>query len=895
MPAESVRHHGISFLPQVFERAWGQGIVGPLPLRYGILLGLVLVPPLLASLYLEFVAFRGVRWEEHVGHGLIEGFCAFKSLVLFYILHQEYLYSGNRRLRLMSYGFMAMGMVDLFHAVSEPGSHVFVWFHSTAAFLGSAFLVSSVLVPDQRQAAGHGDLRRSWIATAAVGSALALFGLGSSLLAEWIPTMKTEEGFTVFAGVLNALAAANFFLVGLSFLKEFRRGKEPILFVLAVGMFLFAESQALFPLSRLWDMTWWAWHGIKTGIYMGIMLGLAYEYTLTFKELESSRREKARLHEELLRRHQDLSTLHSVLRDITSTIDLDTVLSLITEKMAKALGIPRVVLYMLDAERRRLRVRAEHHDGGKTTLVGFECDLAAHPFICQALETRAPVRSEAIQADLADSLPEGLLRREVQTRSIRAALYLPMAVKETVLGFIVLPRYGSRPAFTEEEVRLAQAMADQAAVAVEHARLFDQIQRAGEFKEALNQVMMAMSSTRDLQEVLDLVCRESTRLLGVDATLLWLLDSTKRQLIGKALFCHSGEAPITVTQPLEAVAPLFRQVIAEERSVFFNDIPEGKEGLEGLDPRLRARALMAIPVVAREEVLGMMVLIDRREPRRFNQELLGQAEIFARQAAISLETAGLFQELRMAYEIVKATQVSLVESEKLASLGEMAAGIAHEIRNPLGAIANCLGVFRNGSFPPEELAELLDIMEREVDRMNQIVSDTLSFARSRVTQRRPVALPSVVQETLRGFSEKDRGGVVITCDLAPELPLLEGDPHQLQQMTWNLVMNALQALGGAGSLCIRTFREDGWVVLRIEDTGPGIPMAVRGRMFDPFYSTKPDGTGLGLAIVRRIVKEHGGDIAVESRVGTGTQVLVRLPIGAPRGGVVPAEVRRGVP
>jgi signal transduction histidine kinase len=288
MRSDALPRHGLSFLPNIFRRSNQDAPPTPLGWRYRILLVGVLLPPLALAVYLGFVAFPGRTWHEHVAHALVEGFCALNSLVLFYVLQQEYLLSGNRRLKVMALSFLAMGILDFFHLAAPHGSDLFVWYRSTAGLFGSLFLFASLWVHSRPDPANGVPERQAWLEAATAALALIVFGLLCMQFQSWLPAMQTEAGFSPIAIALNIAASALFFTTGASLLAEFRRSGEWILFVFALGMLLFTESQAMFPFSALWDASWWAWHGIRTLIFIGILLGLTYEYAQGFRELQTS-------------------------------------------------------------------------------------------------------------------------------------------------------------------------------------------------------------------------------------------------------------------------------------------------------------------------------------------------------------------------------------------------------------------------------------------------------------------------------------------------------------------------------------------------------------------------------------------------------------------------------
>lgn len=223
----------------------------------------------------------------------------------------------------------------------------------------------------------------------------------------------------------------------------------------------------------------------------------------------------------------------------------------------------------------------------------------------------------------------------------------------------------------------------------------------------------------------------------------------------------------------------------------------------------------------------------------------------------------------------------VIQTEKLADLGRLAVGIAHEINNPLAIIAYAMELLRrDGGLTPFQV-EMAERIESEVERLKSLTGGLLSFSSNREGCRRLVALNDLVDEVLRLVRfELQRQAVQLEIELG-ELPLVSADPGKLKQVVINLVMNAAQALRGEGTVTLRTrCGSEGAVELEVSDTGPGIPAELREKIFTPFFTTKPEGegTGLGLYLCRNIVMEHGGEIFVESVPGNGATFRVRLPV-----------------
>ena len=238
-------------------------------------------------------------------------------------------------------------------------------------------------------------------------------------------------------------------------------------------------------------------------------------------------------------------------------------------------------------------------------------------------------------------------------------------------------------------------------------------------------------------------------------------------------------------------------------------------------------------------------------------------------------------------------QSKLLQTEKMAALGQLVSGIAHELNNPLTAIMGYAQLLLGHGLQAAQLSEASKVFQ-QAERARRIVKNLLYFARENKPERTRVDLNEIVERTLalRSYELKVEN-IVVECELSRDLPETVGDPYQLQQVALNLLVNAEQALllgPGRGQVWIRTHRlERDKISLEVSDDGPGIPLDIASRIFDPFFTTKPSGigTGLGLSIVYGIVQQHGGEVTFESRPGAGTKFLVELPVVS-----LPAEEQR---
>lgn len=244
-------------------------------------------------------------------------------------------------------------------------------------------------------------------------------------------------------------------------------------------------------------------------------------------------------------------------------------------------------------------------------------------------------------------------------------------------------------------------------------------------------------------------------------------------------------------------------------------------------------------------------------------------------------------EIEKACADLKETQKYLNDSEKLASIGKMAAMMAHEIRNPLGAISNSVGVLKKYSLSPDETKELLSLVEGEMERLSKLTDDFLSFAKPSSLRRYDTDLNAVLAETLALLNTEvtKSSGIVFRDSLTTAIPSLMLDRNHIKQVFINILMNSIQAMPDGGVITVQTGyrKEDDEVEIVFTDTGTGMDEDELSLVFQPFYTTKDKGLGLGFNIIHKIVKEHGGYILLSSKRGEGTQIKISFPVSPETG------------
>jgi two-component system NtrC family sensor kinase len=256
-------------------------------------------------------------------------------------------------------------------------------------------------------------------------------------------------------------------------------------------------------------------------------------------------------------------------------------------------------------------------------------------------------------------------------------------------------------------------------------------------------------------------------------------------------------------------------------------------------------------------------------------------QTLAGSVAVAVENAQLYAELADFARALERSQAQLIQAEKMAAIGRLAASLAHEINNPLQAIHNTIHLAMTDRLPPEKRSEYLDMAQKEVERLIEIVQRMLEFYRPSKGGVIQTDVNRVLQDALAIAGKRlQHGHIQVHAHLAEGLPLIPAVPDQLAQVFLNIIINAVDAMPDGGDLRIGTLLTEDrrWILVAFRDSGPGLTAEQIAHIFEPFYTTKPSGTGLGLAISYGIVERHGGAIEVSSQPGQGATFVVRLPV-----------------
>ena len=461
----------------------------------------------------------------------------------------------------------------------------------------------------------------------------------------------------------------------------------------------------------------------------------------------------------------------------------------------------------------------------------------------------------------------------------------------------------------------------------------------------LIELSRAVNATLDPERIYDQALARLVHGMRYQGAHLFLVDEARRCLRPHRIVRADAVATAVFEArelPLDARSAVGRAATTRA-PVVVNDVDATPGGVDIPTARaLEVRSLVCVPLVAKGRGLGVLTVI-AREPGRFGRADVELITAVASHVSLAIDRAESFQtieelsrgledkvrvrteqlrdaheELQGAYRELQATQGQLIQREKMASVGQLVAGVAHELNNPIGFVSSnaatledfvsrlrrMVEIYRTARLSEGDAARadaawhelkidyalryldpMLQGIKDGAERTRKIVRDLRVFARGDDDVRQPVDLHEELESslTLLGHLLKDR---VVVERKYGDLPSVECVRSQIDQVLLNVLANAAQAIEGPGTITIETRREDGSAVVAVRDSGPGIAPDVIGRVFDPFFTTKPvgEGTGLGLSISYEIVKKHGGEIRVESPSGQGATFTVRLPLDPPATG-----------
>ncbi|MBN1485470.1 MAG: GAF domain-containing protein [Chloroflexia bacterium] len=599
----------------------------------------------------------------------------------------------------------------------------------------------------------------------------------------------------------------------------------------------------------------------------------------------------ARLYWAAQQQRELAETLQDVGATLAGTLALDQVLDRIMEQLHRIVPYDAANVMLLEGEQVRIR-RARGYEpfGLAAYILNWSFPVGQYSNLNTMLQEQCPVVISDTRSDPHWKTLEGF-------EWLRSYAGAPVRLRGQIVGFLNVD--SSTPRFYQQEhgARL-QALADQAAVAIANAQLYGQAQQRLDQLELLLETSAAITATVEVEPLLELILDSAIQAIPpAEKGSILLRDPECDELYVAALHGYE-DARVwdfrfqTATGYSTRVATWGRPMLIPDASIYaeishHGDIPEMRDILSAA----------VSPLEVRGKIMGVISLDNASRKGAFSEQDLRLLTTMAHHAAIAIDKAQLFEEQRQALEALRVAQQQLIRAQKMEAIGRLAGGVAHDFNNFL------TGLMLNVEFAMQDVPTHMPLYEnlQEIHNLGQratrLTRQLLLMSRRQISEPCPINLNDVIQNALKMLRRVIGEHIQVLTELATDLPTIEADSVQMEQVLLNLALNARDAMPEGGVLTIRTddleihpgtqpFYLDPpagpCVVLTVQDSGIGMPAETLAHIFEPFYTTKEEGTGLGLAVVYGIVKQHRGGLSVQSRPRQGTTFKVYLPaIAAP--------------
>ncbi len=586
----------------------------------------------------------------------------------------------------------------------------------------------------------------------------------------------------------------------------------------------------------------------------------------------------------------------SLSQRLTTIMDREKLFSLVLRSIMESFKLDKAGILLR-------KETSKHYRSEK--LLGFkvkDLSLARSSFLVRHLKkTGSPEIQEELTLKIKDASSEGeisqLAKMKEEMKRIATEVCLPLLSKGQLGGILLLGRKISGRPYSKDDLEVLQTLANQTALALDNARLYQEVKKSLLERTRLHEILVSVSSLFDVAKILKLVVKGAIDFTDSQRSVIMVLDKKKEKIHQVAMEASSPEFSYPIKDP--EPNDLAWRTIKEKKRLLVK-VPQVNLSLTHSDGRAtEARAVLSLPLRGQEDVLGALIASSSSRGS-FGKGGVQILSILADQAAIAIEKARLIDDLKGAREELqdsakklsqkvkektkelKQSQAHLFQSEKLAGIGQLAAGIAHEIRNPLGIIATSL-YYLNDVLPgkSKDVKRHFQIIDSEINRCERIISNLLEFSRKSEKELEVIDVNALLNSTL-SLVEKDLfvKDIKLTKKLE-DSPTIRANMDEMKQVFLNLILNATQAMPNGGRLEVATFlTENQRARIKIADSGTGIRQRHLSKIFDPFFTTKApgEGTGLGLTLVHAIVERFGGTIQAESRNSKGTAFIIEFPI-----------------
>lgn len=609
----------------------------------------------------------------------------------------------------------------------------------------------------------------------------------------------------------------------------------------------------------------------------------------------------ALLFEDTTSKNIKIAVLNEILKSINSSLILDDVFYTIGREIKRLIKLDRASIAILDEKAREVVLFARISKEGNVDILRSGPLITKGTAISWAIKNLKPILiNMEDQKDFADT-------QTLKKSGIKTAIIIPMIHKGQVKGIFYVGS-SSEEKYTDSEVEIMSQIAGQIAVAVENAKLYWQTQTQALKETLINQIISSIRKSLILEEVLQSTVDELGNALGANNCLFKYFPNNYM-----AVFEYNSKN----CKPISNKDNDFYKNISQEASFNKEDIIiwtlKNKSKNKNIDIYMTSnniKSLLLLPIkfydpISKSDIkIGLIQLSHSDIVREWTEEDINLLKVLSDQISITINQARLLEqsecqktEIENALLKLKDAQTQLVQSEKMAALGQLVAGVAHEINTPVGSINSNNSIFSkcterlkaslsNDSVAPAKINQILQILEETTkynsiacERINDIVQSLKNFARLDESELKKVDIHEGIKSTLTLLRHELRNRITVNINFS-DLPTIECYPNLLNQVIMNLLVNACHSIKDKGEITISTRIKKQNLEIAITDTGAGIEKSIINKIFDPGFTTKGVGvgTGLGLSICYQIIEKHKGEIKVKSTVNEGSTFIIEIPI-----------------